>query len=161
MLASFPKDTKRRVHEVYSGYAALQLRSVYEEISKPSVATESEFKLISDPKGYASPLVTSAVSAVGVSYLARCVGIARFDHVAASPKSRRIGAIVGSLYFLGLATTSVWYRYSEVLERVICPAEDSPFAQRLRQIGRSLAHSTTQEILDAYEKRQNSVSEKG
>ncbi|CAE8677428.1 unnamed protein product, partial [Polarella glacialis] len=79
-MFSLPKDVKRRCQEVFSGYARVQLRTVLEEIRSPCLATERECRLLAHPRGYAPALTTSAVSAIGVSYLARCIGVARFGH---------------------------------------------------------------------------------
>eukprot|EP00913_Durusdinium_trenchii_P032886 g30786.t1 len=82
---------------------------------------------------------------LGVSYLARCTLIARWNQAAGSPRNRLAGLAVGSLYFSVLATCSGWLHYAQVLEGVM--AQRTPMAQRLRALARPRAPEDTTLVL--------------
>eukprot|EP00928_Gymnodinium_smaydae_P027617 TRINITY_DN212_c1_g1_i4.p1 TRINITY_DN212_c1_g1~~TRINITY_DN212_c1_g1_i4.p1 ORF type:complete len:192 (+),score=42.09 TRINITY_DN212_c1_g1_i4:96-671(+) len=180
-MLGWPKKLGRRSQELRSGFAAAELAAVWAELStEPDAAssgsdagvagargvglalgTEEERWQLRDPRGYAGPLATSAVSSVGVFHLARCVAIARCGHVAHSARNRLLGVAVALPYFAMMFCATGYYRYAEVLDSVLCPggaagaavAIDTPLARHLRQRGMPLAPPETLAFLKACEER--------
>mmetsp|Transcript_21372 Transcript_21372/g.38088 ORF Transcript_21372/g.38088 Transcript_21372/m.38088 type:complete len:177 (-) Transcript_21372:56-586(-) len=142
----------RRCSEVFSGFALAEIQLVRQELHHPVLSTEDERRRLRDPRGYAGPIATSAASAVGVSYLARCIGIARFGHTAHSFRNRAVGLATALPYFVILAGLSAWSTYAEVIDEILCPAEDTALAVWMRHRGAYRAPSQTRSFLQECEK---------
>eukprot|EP00929_Paragymnodinium_shiwhaense_P053237 TRINITY_DN26650_c0_g1_i1.p1 TRINITY_DN26650_c0_g1~~TRINITY_DN26650_c0_g1_i1.p1 ORF type:complete len:160 (+),score=20.13 TRINITY_DN26650_c0_g1_i1:149-628(+) len=145
-MATFrPGTFKRRLQELGSGYAFTTLAAVKEELDNPKLATEKELARLRNPQPFISPLVSSSVSAVGIFYLARIVGINRYDHIALSGRSRVFGVAVALPYFATMACLSSYCWYSDMLEQLM--RVDSAFVCHLRRLGEAKAPSDTAQVL--------------
>mmetsp|Transcript_9671 Transcript_9671/g.34386 ORF Transcript_9671/g.34386 Transcript_9671/m.34386 type:complete len:208 (+) Transcript_9671:104-727(+) len=150
-MLSRPQKFGQRMRELSSGYAFAEIRAVREELARPTDSTEAERAKLQDPRGFAAPLVTSALSAGGVFYLGRCIGIARCGHQAHQPRNLVLGVCVAVPYFAVIACTTTYYKYADVLDSVLCPADgDTNLARRLRALGLRLAPSETSTFLLRY-----------
>eukprot|EP00747_Dinoflagellata_sp_TGD_P193533 gnl/TRDRNA2_/TRDRNA2_59821_c0_seq2.p1 gnl/TRDRNA2_/TRDRNA2_59821_c0~~gnl/TRDRNA2_/TRDRNA2_59821_c0_seq2.p1 ORF type:complete len:183 (+),score=31.33 gnl/TRDRNA2_/TRDRNA2_59821_c0_seq2:115-663(+) len=134
MLSSFGVDghVRRRLEEIFSGFAGASILAVREELAAPVLSVEAERQRLRDPRGFIGPLATTAASAIGIFYLTRCVGIARLQHQPLSTKSRVFGALVAVSYFVTAGCSTAYCRYAEVLDATMCPQVDTAFAAQLR-----------------------------
>ncbi|OLP89810.1 hypothetical protein AK812_SmicGene28693 [Symbiodinium microadriaticum] len=62
----WPREWTRRRKELSSGYAGALLLTAAKEVQCPKTANAQELRKLADPRGFAQPLLTSAVSAVGL-----------------------------------------------------------------------------------------------
>eukprot|EP00747_Dinoflagellata_sp_TGD_P193532 gnl/TRDRNA2_/TRDRNA2_59821_c0_seq1.p1 gnl/TRDRNA2_/TRDRNA2_59821_c0~~gnl/TRDRNA2_/TRDRNA2_59821_c0_seq1.p1 ORF type:complete len:175 (+),score=26.74 gnl/TRDRNA2_/TRDRNA2_59821_c0_seq1:115-639(+) len=155
MLSSFGVDghVRRRLEEIFSGFAGASILAVREELAAPVLSVEAERQRLRDPRGFIGPLATTAASAIGIFYLTRCVGIARLQHQPLSTKSRVFGALVAVSYFVTAGCSTAYCRYAEVLDATMCPQVDTAFAAQLRSRLVSRAPHETKRMFEEHERR--------